>query len=115
MTVNWKKRRAALKPTPASSQDDRQHFTRTQSLGVSVGVTTTQILNQNPTRKFASIVNDGPNAVYISFSDKAAMNAGIRLNANGGVVVFGLLTDLPYTGSVSGISSVANNVTVMES
>lgn len=83
---------------------------------VTVGASSTKILDKNDSRIFATIVNDSANTVYITLGDTPAVSAtGIRLNANGGSLVFGLGTDIPYTGQVNGIASGASNVVVTES
>ena len=42
------------------------------------------ILQPNARRIGATIVNDSANIIYLSKGDPAAVNTGIRLNANGG-------------------------------
>lgn len=82
---------------------------------VTVGATSTKILDKNDRRIFAAIVNDSVNEVYLTLGETPAVaSAGIRLNANGGSIVFGLATDIPYTGQVNGIASGSSGVTVVE-
>lgn len=82
---------------------------------VTVGASSTLILALNEARIFATIVNDSANDVYITLGRPAVSARGIRLNANGGSLVFGLATDIPYLGVVYGIASASSNVTVTES
>jgi hypothetical protein len=69
------------------------------------GITTGTALATNANRKYALIVNDSANAVYIKLGATAVLNTGIRLNANGGSYEINE-TNL-YTGVIDCISSVA--------
>lgn len=83
---------------------------------VTVGASSTKVLDKNDARIFGIIVNDSTNVVYLSFGDTPAVaSSGIRLNASGGSIVFGLGTDIPYTGAVYAIASGSSVVTVVES
>lgn len=92
-----------------------QNYATAGNGSATLSATSLLVLNQNPSRKFAVIVNDSANSVYLSFSGVAVLSQGIRLNANGGVIIFGLATDIPYTGPVSGIASGSSVVTFIES
>ena len=80
---------------------------------ISVGSSTTVILGNRESRKCAIIVNDSDEAVYLSLSDTAVMNEGIRLNANGGSLEIN--AGNMYKGVIAGIcTSGSKNVTVSE-
>jgi hypothetical protein len=44
----------------------------------------TPVLAANANRKYALFINDSANTMYLSLAGAAALNQGIRLNANGG-------------------------------
>ena len=93
-----------------------QHYATATNGAVTLGAASLTVLNQNPNRKFSVIVNDSANTIYLAFGNVAVGSTGIRLNANGGVITFGLATDIPYTGIVTGIAPAgASVVTFIES
>jgi len=51
---------------------------------VTVGATTTSALATNTSRKAALFINDSVETIYLKIGSSAVLNAGIRLNANGG-------------------------------
>lgn len=51
---------------------------------VSVGATSTTVLAASTTRRWLLLVNDSDEVMYIKVGAAAVMNAGIRINANGG-------------------------------
>ncbi len=69
--------------------------------GVNVATASTEIIAADLKRRYAAIVNDSDTAIYIALGAAAVVNAGIRLNANGGS--FELLTHDMYTGAINGI------------
>lgn len=80
---------------------------------VSVGVTTTEILAVNSARKYAIIVNDSDETIYLAFGAAAVMHKGIRINANGGSYEFE--GDKPFRGAVNGICATGSkNVCISE-
>lgn len=80
---------------------------------VSVGSTSTSVRSANSSRQFAVFVNDSDETIYLSLSDTAVMNEGIRLNAKGGAYVISLMN--LYIGAVTAIcSSGTKNLTVTE-
>ena len=85
-------------------------------IGYTVGVGSTTIVKRNPGRSWCLIVNDSDTDMYLRFGDDAAaLNSGLRLNVNGGSVLFGPDTDMSYIGSVQCISAVATkNATIVE-
>lgn len=81
---------------------------------VSVGATTTEVLTENTSRRTAIFVNDSNETIYLSRSDTAVMNKGIRLNANGGY--YEITKTNMYHGAVSAIcASGSKNLTVSHS
>jgi len=77
---------------------------------VAIGVSSTKLLDANEERHTFTIVNDGPEIVYISHSTKATVNSGIRLNGNGGTYS----NDI-YIGPLAGCTgTVSNPVTILE-
>ena len=70
------------------------------------------LLRPNPRRKWAILQNDGVTIVYIGVGKDAVIGEGIRLNAQGGSVIFD--TSMPFEGAVYGISSASCNVLVNE-
>jgi hypothetical protein len=51
---------------------------------VTVGTSSTAVLGANYDRNYLLLVNDGTEAIYVSLGGTAALNTGIRINANGG-------------------------------
>lgn len=73
-----------------------------------VGVASGVVLEANNFRKEAILVNDSNTTIFLAKGPIAALNAGIRLNANGGSYVCEpSTTGRMYTGPISAISSVA--------
>lgn len=73
---------------------------------VNAGVATSQVLAANPVRRYVLIINDSDTIVYLRLGSTAALNAGIRLNANGGVYeMSGALGNL-FKGSIAAITTV---------
>lgn len=93
--------------------DVKLDYARTSG-SISVGPGSVIIVQRNINRIFCAIVNDSINTVYLTFGPVATANAGIRLNANGGSIVLGLSTDMPYTGIISAIAVGASNLSVTE-
>lgn len=86
-------------------------FSSATNSKISVGTSSTSVLSAAAGRKWASIVNDSDNVVYLSLGGTAVLNEGIRLNSNGGSFVISA-TNL-YTGAVNAIATVAgSNVTI---
>lgn len=71
------------------------------STGIDVGTTSTQILAANDQRRFAVIVNDSDTPVYLALGQPAVLNAGIRINENGGI--YEINWSNPFTGVINGI------------
>ncbi|MCP3684461.1 MAG: hypothetical protein GY861_17490 [bacterium] len=75
---------------------------------IDVDATSTEVRGGNGNRKFLILVNDSDEVIYISLSATAAMNEGVRLNANGGTLIIGE----EYNGPVSAIcASGSKNLT----
>jgi hypothetical protein len=66
------------------------------------------VLDQNPKRVYALFINDSGNVMYLSKSDAAVVNSGIRLNANGGSYEINFTN--PYFGSVALASAAAGDL-----
>ena len=66
--------------------------------GVDVAITSTEVLAAQTKRKYCVIVNDSDTVIYLAIGAAAALNSGIRLNANGGVFELG-----PTDGETSAI------------
>mgnify|MGYP001591394677 CR=1 FL=1 len=75
---------------------------------VSIGATTTVILAANNNRRFAHIMNDSNEVIYLGLGEAAVLNSGIRLNALGGSFTIDA-TNL-FTGAVNGISTSGSKV-----
>jgi hypothetical protein len=72
------------------------------------------VMERNPHRKIGIIVNDGAVPIYLALGTKAILNAGIRLNANGGAFWFGIYTDCFWTGYVAAIAASDTQLTYVE-
>ena len=79
---------------------------------VEVGLASTLVLAANPNRVDADLVNDGANVIYLARGNAAVLNAGIRLNPNGGSYRIG--TNNLFLGAINGISTNETNLTVSE-
>lgn len=81
-----------------------------------VGVASTIVLRENISRKAVIFTNDSDTIMYLARSQTAVLNAGIRLNANGGIFIdtpdiYGRL----YKGPYAAISSAATkNLAISE-
>ncbi len=78
-------------------------------VGVNVTVATTPILAANANRKAAVITNDSDTTIYLAIGVAAVANQGIRLNANGGVLVLSRTGDIFSTEAVNGIHAGVGN------
>lgn len=89
-------------------------FGTAENTNVSVGATSTAVIPENPRRVSATFVNDSDETIYLSLSDTAVINEGIRINASGGS--YEILGENLYKGPVSAIcASGGKNLVVMES
>ena len=81
---------------------------------ISVDSISTIVLGSRQGRKFAILVNDSDETIYVSLGATAEMNKGIRLNANGGALEINVNNNL-YTGIISAIcASGSKNLTITE-
>lgn len=57
---------------------------------VTVGATSTAVLSSSATQslEYIALCNDSNETIYLGIGAAAVMNKGIRLNANGGSIVF---------------------------
>ena len=75
---------------------------------VTVGINSVLVLRPNSLRKEATFTNDSLNVIFLAKGDLATLNAGIRLNALGGVAIIEPdSTGRIYTGPMAAITSVA--------
>lgn len=70
---------------------------------VTVGATTTQIVAANANRKYLLLINDSDENIYLKLGAAGVINAGIRLNANGGSYEMFAIVGNIYTGAINGI------------
>jgi len=88
-------------------------FSTGTNTNVSVGLTTTVVLAHNTGRKYALLVNDSDQAIYLGLGTAAVMNKGIRLSANGGALEID--GPAPFRGAVNAIClSGTKNLTIFE-
>lgn len=79
---------------------------------VSVGTSSSQVLAANTNAKYRAFCNDSANTIYLCFTGTAVVGKGIRLNANGGSVMFDRYVP---NGAVNAIATGASsNLTVTE-
>lgn len=78
-------------------------FSSGTAANITVGATTTVALAAVSGRKYAILVNDSNETIYLSLGTDAVLNKGIRLNANGGA--YEILGKTPYRGAVNAICS----------
>ena len=79
-----------------------------------IGSESTEVLEANASRHFATFVNNSIEDIYLKLGATAVMNEGIRLNSGGGS--YTITTINLYTGAVSAIcSSGSKNLVVQES
>ena len=81
-------------------------FDNASNFEVMIGTTSTQIVEANESRKILALVNNSDVNIFISLGFAAALNRGIRLNANGGNIV---LASPVYMGAVYGITASGSN------
>lgn len=84
-------------------------------VGVNVTTASTQILAANANRKCAPICNDSDTTMWLAIGQAAVANRGIRLNANGGVLVISINGDIYSTEAVNAIhAGVGNKVATVQ-
>jgi len=82
---------------------------------ITVGTSATRVLTRNDRRSWAVLVNDSTQDIYVGISRDVGLNAGIRLNSQGGTLILGPDTDMPWTGEVWAITTPATaTLTVVE-
>jgi len=80
------------------------HFT----IATAVGPASTVALAANIQRKYAVLINDSANPIYLNFTGPAVVNTGIRLNAAGGS--YEMMPGNVWRGAINMISAVAADV-----
>ena len=79
----------------------------------SVGAASQEVLSKNPARRYALLVNDSINIIYLMLGHDAALNRGIRINSGGGSYEINLTN--PWPGSIFAFASGAtSNLTIVE-
>lgn len=72
---------------------------------VVVGTGSTSVASASSTRQFLQLINDSDETIYVSLNGAAALNTGVRLNANGGTATYdeyiprGAITAISTTGT----------------
>ena len=92
--------------TQGSGSGGAVEFDNATNFAVSIGNTSTEIRAANDSRKILALVNNSDVNIFISLGGTAALNSGIRLNANGGNIV---IANPIYTGVVNGIAATAGH------
>lgn len=103
---------ASVPVTLASDQGQAVNVGTPTASAISVGVSSTTVVTPGATAKFLLLTNDSPNTIYLNISGgAAALNAGVRLNANGGSILFDRY--IP-SAAIAAISSVAASNLLVE-
>jgi hypothetical protein len=92
--------------TQGSGSGGAVEFDNATNFAVTIGNTSTEIKKANASRKILALVNNSDVNIFISLGGTAALNSGIRLNANGGNIV---IANPIYTGVVNGIAATAGH------
>lgn len=96
----------------ASDQDEPVNRGTPTGSVVSVGTGSTTVVTPGGTAKLLLLINDSPNTIYLNISGgAAALNAGVRLNANGGAILFDRYVP---SAAITAISSVAASNLLVE-
>ncbi|GAJ01905.1 unnamed protein product [marine sediment metagenome] len=95
-----------MKPTPVyvvphSALQDLDLREKSQDLTTNVTATTAVVVVANKFRSAAFLTNDSDVTIYLRLGQEAAVNTGIRLNANGGALEINL-SNL-FKGAISAI------------
>jgi len=78
-----------------------------------IAALTTAALVANASRTYALFINDADEAMYLGLGVAAAMNKGIRLNANGGSYEMSAALGNLYAGAVNAICASGNKVLII--
>lgn len=92
--------------TQGSGSGGAVEFDNATNFSVTIGNTSTEIRAANASRKILALVNNSDVNIFISLGGTAALNSGIRLNANGGNIV---IANPIYTGVVNGIAATSGH------
>lgn len=71
--------------------------------GITIGSTSTLVMAANEARKFASLINDSDEEIYIALGVAAEMNKGRRINRRGGTLT--ISGGAPFRGVIYAICS----------
>jgi hypothetical protein len=74
-----------------------------------VGTTSISVLAANPKRRYALLINDGTEVIYIKLGATAVKNEGIRINANGGCYEISPAKNNLYHGAIYAVSNSNSN------
>jgi hypothetical protein len=90
----------------ATNNQNDSEATLTETI-VSVGTSSGSVLSADANRTFLLLINDSANIIYVSIAgNAAALNAGQRLNANGGSL---LLDRYVPVSAINAIATGANS------
>jgi len=91
-------------------------YTTPTHTAVAVATSSTQALAANTARLYALFINDSDTTIYLKLGAAAALNQGIRLNANGGSYEMHPGAQNVYTGAIYAIqgASGTKNLLVLE-
>lgn len=103
----------AVVPEKALAELDKDHrgYTVATHSAPTAGVASGVILAANINRRYALLVNDSNTDVYLALGVAAALNTGIRINANGGS--YELSGTNLWKGVINGISGVAGKIVLV--
>src|SRR5947209_9445060 len=112
LTLGQTTKSASLSVALASNQEEPVNVGTPTPSSISVGVTSTAVVTPGANAKFLLLINDSANTIYLNISGGAAvLNAGVRLNANGGSILFDRYVP---SAAITAISSVAASNLLVE-
>lgn len=75
---------------------------------IAVGTSSTTLLIANPNRKYAHIINNSGNTIYIQYSVSAALNQGIKLPGFGSI--YTIESSNLWLGEINAIGLIAGQL-----
>lgn len=97
-----------LKATEEVLNDTFNAVESIKHTAVSAGSASTVVLAANSKRKYILLVNDSDATIYLNLGGAAAVNTGIRLNANGGSFEISANLGNLYLGAINCVSQAGN-------